>query len=459
MKKSLFLLCIIINSLHVISQTNVSGGIYTNTTWTKANSPYTVVSNVVVFPGVVLTIQPGVTVKFNNGVSLEIRQAQLIAAGLSNDSIKFLSSSSTPTPGIWSQIWINGGNLISKLNYCHIQNASEGIYNHNLIGTSNTTAVLSIKNSVFFKNQVGISAVGNGPGYTTVDSSVFSNNNDGFNGSEFIINACYIKNNINGVFLAPYAFTYNYIKNSTINSNQYGLTGSATTGAAFYSMNNSTIDSNSTAGIILGGYPSTIDSIINCKIRNNPFGVLDSFGSGLSMKKSIIENNIIGLKFKGSNKTLICNKICSNSSFNMFYNVVSGSNLNIPNNSWCSTNTITIGSKIWDGYDDINLGLVIFSPVDSLSCYLSTGIDAQNFFNDDHLKIFPNPTNGSVNLKLNEHFIGGNIQIFDAIGKLIQTQSIKNTLEKIDLNLNSGIYFIKASTKEGISKTEKLVVE
>lgn len=73
--------------------------------------------------------------------------------------------------------------------------------------------------------------------------------------------------------------------------------------------------------------------------------------------------------------------------------------------------------------------------------------------------MYPNPANNLVSLKLNEHFIGGNIQLFDAVGKQIQTQQIKNTSEKINLNLNSGVYFIKATTKDGISKTEKLVVE
>jgi hypothetical protein len=73
--------------------------------------------------------------------------------------------------------------------------------------------------------------------------------------------------------------------------------------------------------------------------------------------------------------------------------------------------------------------------------------------------VYPNPTKDITNLNLNEHFIGGTIQLYDAIGKLIQTQQIKNTTEKINLNLNSGIYFVKATTKEGVSKTEKLVIE
>src|SRR5436190_20836193 len=84
--------------------TNVSGGIYANTTWTLANSPYIVVDTVVVFPGVVLTIEPGVVVKFETNKRLEIRQAALIANGTSTDSITFTSNAINPSPGIWDEI-------------------------------------------------------------------------------------------------------------------------------------------------------------------------------------------------------------------------------------------------------------------------------------------------------------------------------------------------------------------
>ena len=63
MKKLLLLLVFLIGFTSIYAQTNVSGGIFSNTTWTKANSPYIMTGPVVVFPNVTLTIEPGVVVK------------------------------------------------------------------------------------------------------------------------------------------------------------------------------------------------------------------------------------------------------------------------------------------------------------------------------------------------------------------------------------------------------------
>src|SRR5258708_8267226 len=108
MKNSTKLFCATMLLLTVLSftaksQTNVSGGIYANTTWTLANSPYIVVDTVVVFPGITFTIEPGVTVKFADGKYMEVRGA-LIAAGTVADSITFTSNSATPHAGIYPGI-------------------------------------------------------------------------------------------------------------------------------------------------------------------------------------------------------------------------------------------------------------------------------------------------------------------------------------------------------------------
>jgi hypothetical protein len=54
----------------VNAQTNVSGTISTNTTWTVGDSPYIILDSVMISAGVKLAIQPGVTVKFADGALL-----------------------------------------------------------------------------------------------------------------------------------------------------------------------------------------------------------------------------------------------------------------------------------------------------------------------------------------------------------------------------------------------------
>ncbi|MCE2686804.1 MAG: hypothetical protein LW839_08205 [Cryomorphaceae bacterium] len=72
MKKIALLSIIILNVISMQAQTNVSGGIYQNATWSLAGSPYIVNGSIVVFPGVTLNIQPGVEIRINNQTSSNI---------------------------------------------------------------------------------------------------------------------------------------------------------------------------------------------------------------------------------------------------------------------------------------------------------------------------------------------------------------------------------------------------
>src|ERR1022692_3236565 len=127
MKNLILLLMLALFGLSTYAQTNVSGGIYSNTTWTLANSPYIVTDTVVVFPNVTLTIEPGVTMKFDNNIEIEIRQGQLIANGTSIDSITFTSNSNSPIAGIYPGIYLDGGNLTSSIRYCSFYYAATGL--------------------------------------------------------------------------------------------------------------------------------------------------------------------------------------------------------------------------------------------------------------------------------------------------------------------------------------------
>jgi hypothetical protein len=71
----------------VQAATNVTGIIYSDATWTKANSPYTLTGPVAVNVGVTLTIEPGASVELN-GYYIQVN-GTLIARGTAAEEIRF----------------------------------------------------------------------------------------------------------------------------------------------------------------------------------------------------------------------------------------------------------------------------------------------------------------------------------------------------------------------------------
>ena len=84
---------IFVGGLQLALATNVSSIIASDTTWTKANSPYNLVGNVLVNNGVTLTIEPGVTVNLNSYYIMV--NGTLTARGTSDDQIRFNGGSIT----------------------------------------------------------------------------------------------------------------------------------------------------------------------------------------------------------------------------------------------------------------------------------------------------------------------------------------------------------------------------
>ena len=83
--------------------TYVSGFISANITWTLVGSPYIVIGDVIVEEGVELTIEPGVTVKFDSRKNLII-DGILNAVGNAVNKITFTSNATTPASGDWGTI-------------------------------------------------------------------------------------------------------------------------------------------------------------------------------------------------------------------------------------------------------------------------------------------------------------------------------------------------------------------
>ena len=96
------------------ADTKVSGNITTDTTWTLANSPFIVTGTVQVLAGATLTIEPGVTVKFDKDTLLRVG-GELVAEGTENQMITLTSNETNPSAGDWGPIEFVEGSVGTTL--------------------------------------------------------------------------------------------------------------------------------------------------------------------------------------------------------------------------------------------------------------------------------------------------------------------------------------------------------
>ena len=464
------------------AQTNVSGGIFSNTTWTLAGSPYIVVDTTVVFPGVTLTIEPGVLVKFDDDLYLEIRQGTLIANGTITDSITFTSNNPAPTPGIWGKgndggIYLNGSVPNAFFNFCNISYAVRGL-----------SSAQHLKNSSFTYNEVGIGNLGN----ITVDSCVFKYHTTGPNAvgvssiSGTTMNHCSISNNDMGVYTLNDAV----LNNCTFDSN--GLAFGGATGTTYDSefhycsisnnqnglnahgiggnlLSHCIINNNTVQGVSLGMATGAPDQVIDCEIKFNGKGVRVGSGNAALITRCDIENNTTGIEVSSASANIYCNKICNNTSYGLQMNT--SANFNADDNYWCTNDSAQIAAAIYDGYDNVNFGLVTFLPTDS-TCYQSTGI-LENTNTPIGFSIFPNPTTGIIQLTLavrqagisTKHNAPLKCEIMNMMGErvftspLIPLQRRGEAAAQLDVSfLAKGIYLVRVGDGERW-ENKKLVVE
>ena len=405
------------------AQTNVSGGIYANTTWTLANSPYIVTDTVVVFPGVTLTIQPGVVVKCSQNVLIEIRQASLIANGTASLPITFNGNS-----GSWQGISLITPDTI-VFNHCTISNSKTA-----LDGAWTKKSNLLFTGLNFSNNNLGFEFYTSFYSKITIDSSSFSNNSYGIGNNYFdmgnisVLNSNFTNNNVSINCIHDTIIIANTKFNGGIGINQFTRGNvlncsflNHTIGISFYdyvdmvNISNCTFrncyeainDTNAYASVYfpINVYQSTISKnykgivgenfrinscvvdsntycgimgnqgfITNNSIRNNGIGIVtfqyNNPQSGFNLiSKNIITNNSVGLQINFWLDSIFCNKIFNNSSYNFRYN--NSANAHLGTNDWNDTSVNNIRSKIFDGFVNINYGLVNFLPIDTSKCYLT----------------------------------------------------------------------------------------
>jgi hypothetical protein len=387
----------------VNASTNVTGIIDSDTTWTKANSPYSLTGPTAVNTGVTLTIEAGVTVNLNE-YYIQVN-GTLIARGTDNDKIYF-----------------NDGSVIftSVSNGWNEQTGSGSLI-QNAVLTDSLSIEVSVKVTANSLNGLDINGGSSMVSYNSINSinvkggSPTISNNDVtgdftiWNGSPTIT-----ANIIQGrpwarggapVFSGNKIFAGIHADSSggpvTISNNELSSSGDYAIifvkGVhADISENKIVGTNNNPTGISVSGVLSSAtisqNQIYGCKtginvgqsnvqiyrnvIFNNNIGINIQFTAPIAgtsgpwaenktadIQANTVAENSIGIQFAPYvlTSTISNNNIYENSQYN-FKLLQYPNDISIPNNWWGTTDTLAISQKIYDNKNDFNLGIVTFEP-------------------------------------------------------------------------------------------------
>jgi len=488
MKNFFFVLVFFIFYITLHAQTNVSGGIYNNTTWTLANSPYIVTDTIVVFPGVTLTIDPGVTVKFADGKFVEVRQGSLIATGTSADSITITSNSASPVKGIYKGFHFTNPVAIA-IDYCIFKYADNPLdyccytidtlylkhsyfYMNNQCLSSNYCKTV-ISQSTFYANTYCIDY---SPYLITVRQSLFESNVNCFGDhnnervTSLDMDSCTFIDNSEAAHIDGYC----HITNCQFMNNYHSIEIDMGSGHFIKDC----LFCNNQSGVFFAISAGNNDTLINCSFSNNGFAlsamlaymtgnIFTDNNMGLDLRinatDSIFNNyifhNRIGLYYRGgAGPSFFNNYICNNIDYNIDY--ITSLNGMIPPVCFCETDSATIRTKIYDGYVDITRGLLDFTPFVScdssvitalppVNCpaIISTDVAEHSIQSTQTMEIYPNPSSSSFTVKnISKASL---LQILNPLGEIVYSERfIGKDEHSIDAHLSPGIYFVEVSNEK-----------
>lgn len=96
-------------------------------------------------------------------------------------------------------------------------------------------------------------------------------------------------------------------------------------------------------------------------------------------------------------------------------------------------------------------------PTFNICVYEGAFIGVEENVQKDRFKLYPNPTNGILNIEYN-HDISGKLQVINGMGQVVISTSLDS---KVDLSsLNKGLYLVNIIDEKGISLlTDRVIVE
>jgi parallel beta-helix repeat protein len=294
-----------------VGATYVEGVLTQNTDWTLVDNPFVVANNITVDPGVTLTIEPGVQVRFGENFSL-IVLGRIVADGASDMMIRFTSDRPQPNPGDWGMIRLNGTEQ-SSITHCIVEYGTDGVALEN--------GSLNLADSIIRSNAESGTMISGG-------GMTFENNG-------------VTNNTVNGIMVA--GGDQVTIENNAVSSNRNGITleGDLT---GTISITQNRIFLNYQNGIVLNSndYDHTTITQNNLSSNNNGFDVQSYTSTYIT--RNYISNNSIGIYYEnGTQNEAHYNDIWNNT---VGMNVANGAIVNAQYNYW--------GDKTGPQHDSLN---------------------------------------------------------------------------------------------------------
>jgi hypothetical protein len=317
------------SDLQDYQDSTIGGILSTDTVLSKAQSPYIVTSKLILLPKIILQIEAGVELRFEEDTALTCK-GTLHVDGLAEDKVTFTSNNANASPQDWQGVQINGGSE-ATISHAIIRYAAIGVRAQE--GTTPELDSLHISQC-----DVGLKLEGTDTSASLIDST---------------ITECGT-----GIF-ASWAAWSNAITVQDTEISQNG-TGVQTTGSAKINLTHCVIADNSVVGLDLDG-----NLVEHNLISGNKVGIQTS-GGWDTIRYNVISANERGIEI-GSypDRPLIeFNNIIDNTLHALVY---VGGNSDAPvtalNNWWGTDDLAVIPKMIWDIYDDPSLFEVLYDPI------------------------------------------------------------------------------------------------
>ncbi|MEM3596861.1 MAG: NosD domain-containing protein [Candidatus Bathyarchaeia archaeon] len=280
--------------------TYVEGPITRDTLWTLLDSPIIIANNVTVYPGVTLTIEPGVEVKFGGPFSLFV-YGKLSAVGTFEKPIIFTSNKDQKGVGNWESIIFKGAEK-STLKYCLVAGGKDAI----VIENSN----VDLQDSSVLYSENGMTVI-NGVLNIQNFTIIFCTKN-GINITDSSANIQYghvINNGENGISITGSGHVA--IANVSLIGN---INGILLTGASVSNVNitRSIISANTQNGVLIEAESHANINIFDNAISSNNVGFYISTSVNTYLTRNSISYNKVGALYTNGSHTAEYNDLYGN---------------------------------------------------------------------------------------------------------------------------------------------------